>query len=99
VFARALSFRRTHHVVALAYSSAALYAARIWWDRRLAGEEGLRTSLHKKLTGAVLLVMTLDSVGHLIAVRCARHATTSRSHGRPCSSASTLTLAAAVHRS
>jgi diguanylate cyclase (GGDEF)-like protein len=28
----------------------------------------VRTSLHKKLTGAMLLVMTLDSVGYLVAV-------------------------------
>ena len=55
--------------LALAYSGAGLYAVRTWQDRRLAGVQGVRTSLHKKLTGAMLLVMTLDSVGYLIAVR------------------------------
>jgi diguanylate cyclase (GGDEF)-like protein len=55
--------------LALAYSGAALYAARTWSDRRRSGERGVRTSLHKKLTGAMLLVMTLDSVGYLIAVQ------------------------------
>ena len=55
--------------LALAYSGAGLYAVRTWQDRRLANEKGVRTSLHKKLTGAMLLVMTLDSVAYLIAVR------------------------------
>jgi len=39
-----------------------------WQDRRRRGIQGVKTSLHKKLTGAMLLVMTLDSVGYLIAV-------------------------------
>jgi len=55
--------------LALAYSGAALYAGRNWADRRRTGEKGVRTSLHKKLTGAMLLVTTLDSVGYLIAVQ------------------------------
>jgi diguanylate cyclase (GGDEF)-like protein len=55
--------------LALAYSGAALYAMRTWSDRRRAGDKGVRTSLHKKLTGAMLLVTTLDSVGYLIAVQ------------------------------
>ena len=54
--------------LALAYSGAGLYAVRTWQDRRLSGDQGVKTSLHKKLTGAMLLVMTLDSVGYLIAV-------------------------------
>jgi diguanylate cyclase (GGDEF)-like protein len=54
--------------ISLAYSGAALFAVRMWRDRRLVGAKGVRTSLHKKLTGAMLLVMTLDSVGYLIAV-------------------------------
>ena len=54
--------------MALAYSGAALYAMRIWSDRRRTGKKGVRNSLHKKLTGAMLIVMTLDSVGYLIAV-------------------------------
>jgi diguanylate cyclase (GGDEF)-like protein len=52
----------------LAYSGAALYALRRWSDRRRAGSSAIRNSLHKKLTGAMLLVMTLDSVGYLVAV-------------------------------
>ncbi|MDQ1641934.1 MAG: hypothetical protein QOJ90_1285 [Actinomycetota bacterium] len=55
--------------LALAYSGAGLYALRTWQDRRRSGQIGVRTSLHKKLTGAMLLVMSLDSVGYLIAVR------------------------------
>lgn len=55
--------------VALAYSGASLYAMRIWLDRRRAGQLRLRNSLHKKLTGAMLLVLTLDSVGYLVAVQ------------------------------
>jgi diguanylate cyclase (GGDEF)-like protein len=55
--------------MALAYSGAALYAVRKGSDRRRAGEKGVKRSLHKKLTGAMLLVMLLDSAGYLIAVR------------------------------
>ena len=54
--------------VALSYSGAALYALRVWQDRRRSGERGWQRSLHTKLTGAMLLVMLLDSVGYLIAV-------------------------------
>jgi diguanylate cyclase (GGDEF)-like protein/PAS domain S-box-containing protein len=54
--------------VALSYSGAALYALRVWQDRRRGGEQGPPRSLHTKLTGAMLLVMLLDSVGYLIAV-------------------------------
>jgi diguanylate cyclase (GGDEF)-like protein len=52
----------------LAYSGAALYAWRRWTDRRLGGPSLVKNSLHKKLTGAMLLVMALDSVGYLVAV-------------------------------
>jgi diguanylate cyclase (GGDEF)-like protein len=55
--------------IGLAYSGAALYAWRQFADARRAGGRGVRNSLHKKLTGAMLLVMTLDSVGYLVAVR------------------------------
>jgi diguanylate cyclase (GGDEF)-like protein/PAS domain S-box-containing protein len=54
--------------VALAYSGAGLYALRGWQDRRRSGDRGPRRSLHTKLTGAMLLVMLLDSAGYLIAV-------------------------------
>ena len=54
--------------VALSYSGAALYALRGWQDRRRGGDRGPRRSLHTKLTGAMLLVMMLDSAGYLIAV-------------------------------
>ena len=55
--------------IALAYSGALLYAVRRHRDARIAKTTRVRNSLHKKLTGAMLLVMTLDSVGYLIAVR------------------------------
>lgn len=54
--------------MALAYSGAALYGWRRWTDKRLGGPAVVRNSLHKKLTGAMLLVMALDSVGYLVAV-------------------------------
>lgn len=55
--------------LALAYSGSALYAWRKWQDRRKAGLRGAPRSLHLKLTGAMLLVLTLDGAGYLIAVR------------------------------
>jgi diguanylate cyclase (GGDEF)-like protein/PAS domain S-box-containing protein len=54
--------------VTLAYSGAALYALRVYQDRRSSGDRGPKRSLHTKLTGAMLLVMLLDSAGYLIAV-------------------------------
>jgi diguanylate cyclase (GGDEF)-like protein len=54
--------------IALAYSGSALYSWRRWTDRRRGGPSLVRNSLHKKLTGAMLLVMALDSVGYLVAV-------------------------------
>jgi diguanylate cyclase (GGDEF)-like protein len=54
--------------MALAYSGSALYAARLWSDRRAAGLRGFARSLHVKLTGAMLLVLTLDGAGYLLAV-------------------------------
>jgi diguanylate cyclase (GGDEF)-like protein/PAS domain S-box-containing protein len=54
--------------VTLAYSGAALYAWRVHQDKRGSGDRGPRRSLHVKLTGAMLLVMLLDSAGYLIAV-------------------------------
>ena len=52
-----------------AYSGAALYAWRKFSDRRKAGLPGIARSLHIKLTGAMLLVLVLDGIGYLIAVR------------------------------
>jgi diguanylate cyclase (GGDEF)-like protein len=52
----------------LAYSGSLLYAWRKRSDRRRAGETGLRHSLHMKLAGAMVTVISLDGVGYLLAV-------------------------------
>ncbi len=52
----------------LAYSGSALYGWRTWRDRRAAGERGVPRSLHLKLTGAMVAVMSLDGAGYLLAV-------------------------------
>ena len=54
--------------IALAYAGAGMYAARLWSDRRAAGLRGFSNSIHIKLTGAMLAVLTLDGVGYLLAV-------------------------------
>ncbi len=54
--------------VAFAYAGAILYACRKMSDRKRRGLPLLAPSLHVKLTGAMLLVLTLDAVGYLIAV-------------------------------
>lgn len=54
--------------IGLAYSGSALYAARLWSDRRASGLKGFARSLHVKLTGAMLVVLTLDGAGYLLAV-------------------------------
>ena len=54
--------------IALAYAGAGMYAARLWSDRRAAGLPGFNHSIHLKLTGAMLAVLTLDGVGYLLAV-------------------------------
>jgi PAS domain S-box-containing protein len=56
--------------LALAYSGSALYAWRVWSDRRAAGTtaERPRRGLHLKLTGSMLLVLTLDGGGYLLAI-------------------------------
>ena len=51
-----------------AYSGSAAYAWRKFTDRRKAGLPGVARSLHLKLTGAMLTVLTLDAIGYLIAV-------------------------------
>jgi two-component sensor histidine kinase/amino acid transporter len=53
---------------AFAYSGAAAYAWRKYLDRRKAGLNGVARTLHLKLTGAMLIVLSLDAVGYLIAV-------------------------------
>jgi two-component sensor histidine kinase len=53
---------------AFAYSGSAAYAWRKFTDRRKAGLPGIAHTLHLKLTGAMLVVLTLDAVGYLIAV-------------------------------
>jgi signal transduction histidine kinase/ActR/RegA family two-component response regulator len=52
----------------LAYAGSALYAYRVWSDRRREGRPSGGRSLHVKLTGAMLLVMVLDGAGYLLAV-------------------------------
>ena len=51
-----------------AYSGSIAYAWRKFSDRRKAGLPGIAHTLHLKLTGAMLAVLTLDAVGYLIAV-------------------------------
>jgi signal transduction histidine kinase/amino acid transporter len=55
--------------LAMAYSGAALYAARKWRDQVKAGLPPTARSLHVKLTGAMLLVLILDGAGYYLAVR------------------------------
>jgi PAS domain S-box-containing protein len=55
--------------ITFAYSGSALYAWRKASDRRKQGLPLLARSLHVKLTGAMLLVLTFDAFGYLIAVR------------------------------
>ena len=54
--------------LAMAYSGAALFAWRKVEDRVHAGLAAFRPTLHISLTGAMLLVLSLDSAGYLIAV-------------------------------
>jgi diguanylate cyclase (GGDEF)-like protein len=54
--------------LALAYSGSLLYVQRRWSDRLRAGQSISFRSLNVKLTGAMLLVLTLDGAGYLIAV-------------------------------
>jgi signal transduction histidine kinase/amino acid transporter/HAMP domain-containing protein len=54
--------------LALAYSGSIAYAWRVHFDRKMTGIAGPRRSLHLKLTGAMLAVLTLDGIGYLIAV-------------------------------
>ena len=52
----------------LAYAGSALYAVRVWMDGRGKPRRSPLHSLHVKLTGAMLAVLTLDGAGYLLAV-------------------------------
>jgi signal transduction histidine kinase/amino acid transporter len=52
----------------LAYAGAFLYGWRKIEDRRRLGLPAVTSSLHLKLTGAMLAVLVLDAVGYLVAV-------------------------------
>ena len=54
--------------ILFAYSGAALYAWRVFSDRRRLGLPGVAMTLHIKLTGAMLAVLALDAAGYLLAV-------------------------------
>jgi signal transduction histidine kinase len=54
--------------LALAYSGSVFYAWRAISDRRRTGVRSTIRSMHLKLTGAMLLVLTLDGVGYLLAI-------------------------------
>ncbi len=53
----------------LAYSGAALYAWRVMEDRVRDGLPPIAQTLHVKLTGAMVLVLLLDGIAYLVAVR------------------------------
>ena len=55
--------------IAFAYSGSVLYAWRKFSDRRKMGLPGVARTLHLKLTGAMVLVLVLDVVGYLLAVK------------------------------
>ena len=54
--------------LAMAYSGTIFYVARLWSDRRRAGQRPRFRTLHLKLTGSMLLVLVLDGAGYLLAV-------------------------------
>ena len=55
--------------LAFAYSGSALYALRRYYDRKRAGLPGFASTLQVKLTGAMMLVLSFDGAGYLLAVR------------------------------
>jgi len=61
---------------AFAYSGSVAYAWRKFSDRRKAGLPGVAQTLHLKLTGAMLVVLSLDAIGYLIAVNSIAHQNT-----------------------
>lgn len=54
--------------ITFAYAGSALYAWRKMRDRQKGGLPAIARTLHLKLTGAMLLVLTLDAAGYLMAV-------------------------------
>ena len=52
----------------LAYSGATAYAWRVHFDRKRSGIRGPKFSLHMKLTGAMLAVLTIDGIGYFFAI-------------------------------
>lgn len=54
----------------LAYSGSVFYIIRRWQDHQKAGKRLPLRSLHLKLTGSMLLVLALDSMGYVLAIRC-----------------------------
>jgi diguanylate cyclase (GGDEF)-like protein len=55
--------------LALAYSGAALYAWRVIEDRLREGLPAIAQTLHVKLTGAMVLVLVLDGIAYLYAIK------------------------------
>ena len=53
--------------IAMVFSGSAFYAMHRWSDLRQGSRMQLFRSLHLKLTGAMMLVLTLDGVGYLMA--------------------------------
>jgi diguanylate cyclase (GGDEF)-like protein/PAS domain S-box-containing protein len=69
--------------IALSLSGVLFYIVRRWSDHRRAGIRGIvmARSLHVKLTGALLLVLTLDGAGYFLAVTSAGQRETARIAG------------------
>lgn len=64
--------------LALTFSGSLLYALRRRSDRQRSDGPRFRRSLHLKLTGAMLLVLSLDGVGYLLAVTALNERQTAR---------------------
>lgn len=54
--------------LALAFSGSLAYSWRAHGDRKRSGERALRRSIYVKLTGAMLIVLSLDGIGYLVAI-------------------------------
>ena len=59
--------------LALAFSGSVFYALRRWGDRRREGRKTNLWSLHVKLTGAMILVLSMDGIGYFLAIRSIEH--------------------------